>query len=134
MIGKFLGSVIAAFAPAQPATPQKPVAPADYSVSRNWLCLPGRDDVCSRPLATTALNANGYGSTGKSSVAASPAIDCFYVYPTVSNDEGLNSDLDAGEEVARRASVVGRRSGVLAVPADLVRRDLGTRSHARALA
>ena len=112
MIGKFLGSVIAALSPAQPATPQKPVAPADYSISRNWLCLPGRDDICSRPLATTALNANGYGSTGKSNVAADPPIDCFYVYPTVSNDEGVNSDLNASEEIGATQAQFARFASV----------------------
>ena len=30
--------------------------------------------------------------------AASPPIDCFYVYPTVSRDPGLNSDMNAGPE------------------------------------
>ncbi len=35
----------------------------------NWLCLPGRADLCSTPLRTTALNPNGYGSTGQSPVA-----------------------------------------------------------------
>jgi hypothetical protein len=112
VIGKFLGSVIAALSPAQPATPQKPVAPADYSLPRYWLCLPGRDDACSRPLATTALNANGYGSTGKSSVASNPPIDCFYVYPTVSNDEGLNSDLDASEEIGATQAQFARFASV----------------------
>ena len=63
----------------------------------NWLCLPGRTDVCSTPLATTALNPNGYGSTGQSSVAKDAAVDCFYVYPTVSRDHGLNSDLIPGD-------------------------------------
>ena len=69
-----------------------------YEVESNWLCLPGRKDACSTPLPTTALNANGYGSTGLSSVAKDPPIDCFYVYPTVSNDPGMNSDLAPGAE------------------------------------
>ena len=69
-----------------------------YQVGSTWLCLPGRKDVCSTPLATTALNANGYVSNGLSTVAKDPPIDCFYVYPTVSNDRGTNSDLIAGRE------------------------------------
>lgn len=70
----------------------------DYSKESAWLCLPGRTDVCSTPLATTALNPNGYGSTGQSAVAKDPPLDCFYVYPTVSRDEGMNSDLNVDEE------------------------------------
>src|SRR3982751_6309288 len=79
------------------AQPQRSAAP-DYSKDSAWLCLPGRADTCSTPLATTALNANGYGSNGLSPVAKDPPVDCFYVYPTVSNDQGLNSDMNVGRE------------------------------------
>ena len=89
--GLALASRLAAQAPAAPAAP-------DYSKDSSWLCLPGRADVCSTPLATTALNPNGYGSTGQSTVAKNPPYDCFYVYPTVSRDEGLNSDMTPGPE------------------------------------
>ena len=87
---------VMAFVAVIAATPAlaQPVAPApDYAKPANWLCLPGRSDICSKPLATTALNPNGYGSTGLSPVAKAPPVDCFYVYPTVSRDRGLNSDL-----------------------------------------
>jgi len=75
-------------------------ASPDYSNGSNWLCLPGRADICSIPLKTTALNPNGYGSTGQSTVAKNSGIDCFYVYPTVSRDQGVNSDLSPAEEKA----------------------------------
>ena len=87
-----------------PASAQAPAAPApvDYSNASNWICLPGRADICSTPLGTTALNPNGYGSVGQSIVAKNPPLDCFYVYPTVSRDSGMNSDLvvDASERGA----------------------------------
>jgi len=74
-------------------------APApDYAKDSAWLCLPGRSDTCSTPLPTTALNPNGYGSTGNSAVAKNPPVDCFYVYPTVSRDPGTSSDLNPSEE------------------------------------
>jgi hypothetical protein len=75
-------------------------APAEraYEFDNNWLCLPGRKDVCSTSLPTTALSPNGYGSSGRSSIAKDPPLDCFYLYPTVSNDAGMNSDLIAGRE------------------------------------
>jgi hypothetical protein len=76
-----------------PSIAQTPAAP-DYSKPSSWLCLPGVSGICSAPLPTTALNPNGYGSVGRSSGAANPPIDCFYVYPTVSSDPGLNSDLN----------------------------------------
>ena len=85
-----------------PVQAQTPAAP-DYAKPANWLCLPGRSDTCSKPLPTTALNPNGYGSTGLSPVTKDPAVDCFYVYPTVSGDRGLNSDLVADN--AERSAV-----------------------------
>ncbi len=111
MIGKFLGSLMAALAPGQPAQAQAVPAP-DYAVEKNWLCLPGRTDVCSTPIPTTALNANGYGSTGRSEVAKNPAVDCFYVYPTVSGDKGLNSDLTVKEETGATQSQFARFASV----------------------
>jgi hypothetical protein len=77
----------------------------NYRNEANWLCLPGRDDVCSKPLPTTALNANGYGSVGQAVPARDPKIDCFYVYPTVSRDAGDNSDMTAGPEEQATAAV-----------------------------
>ena len=66
------------------------------------------------PARTTALNPNGYGSSGPSTVARNPKIDCFIVYPTVSRDQGLNSDLKPGdgEEKASIATQFARLSGV----------------------
>ena len=45
------------------------------------------------PLATTDLPATGYGARITAVPAANPPVDCFYVYPTISRDPGLNSDL-----------------------------------------
>ena len=94
MISTLFAAAAVAGAAQATAAPSAP----DYSMHRAWLCLPTRVTACSRPLPTTALNPNGYGSTGLSTVAQKPPIDCFYVYPTVSRDPGLNSDLNAGRE------------------------------------
>jgi hypothetical protein len=89
----------AALAAAAPAPAQSPSPAPDYTRDADWLCLPGRSDVCSTPVPTTALNPNGYGSVGNSGPPEkTPPVDCFYVYPTVSNDQGLNSDLQVGRE------------------------------------
>ena len=77
----------------------------DYARPENWLCLPGRTDICSTPLKTTALNPNGYGSTGLSRVARDAGVDCFVVYPTVSRDSGMNSDLTPGDGEEKAAVV-----------------------------
>jgi hypothetical protein len=97
---------------ASPATGQAPTAAPDYSNAADWLCLPGRTDVCSTPLATAALGPNGYGSTGKSAVVSNPPIDCFYVYPTVSRDQGMNSDLNVSEEKGAAEVQFARFAGV----------------------
>ena len=75
-------------------------APVDYARPANWLCLPGRSDSCAAPLSTAALEPSGYGATSVSRPAPDPKIDCFIVYPTVSRDPGMNSDLvpGSGEE------------------------------------
>ena len=91
-----------ALASATPATAQTPT-PVDYTSNANWLCLPGRGDICARPLATVDVNPSGYGARTTSAPAKPlPPIDCFYVYPTVSRDNGLNSDLvmDAENDLA----------------------------------
>jgi hypothetical protein len=109
-----IASIAVAVSFAVPAAAQPTPAAPDYAKESSWLCLPGRSDVCSTPLRTTVLSANGYGANGLSTVAKDPPLDCFFVYPTSSNDHGLNSDLvpeKGGEiivtqiEFARFASV-----------------------------
>lgn len=94
-----------------------PASTVDYGKEASWLCLPGRTDTCSTPLKTTALNPDGYGATGLSTVAKDPGIDCFVIYPTVSRDSGLNSDLipGDGEEKAIVATQFARFAGTCKV-------------------
>ncbi|GAA4023753.1 DUF3089 domain-containing protein [Sphingomonas swuensis] len=103
--------LLALAAQAAAAQPAPPAAP-DYRRSEHWLCLPGQKDVCNTPLPTTALTPRGYGSNGPSTVASGPKLDCFYVYPTVSQDRGMNSDLVVSEEKAAASSQFARFSGV----------------------
>jgi hypothetical protein len=111
-----LGAALLAAAQAGAGT-----ATPDYSSASNWLCLPGRADTCSTPLKTTTLNPNGYGSTGLSPVAKGAGIDCFYVYPTVSRDQGVNSDLTPGEEKAAVEVQFARFAGACRTFAPLYR-------------
>ena len=104
-----------------PASAQPVASAPDYTSPSSWLCLPGRADVCATPLATTALNPNGYGSTGQSNVAKDPPLDCFYVYPTVSRDQGMNSDLKASEELGAAQVQFARFAGVCRTFAPLYR-------------
>jgi hypothetical protein len=113
--------LLAAAALAAPASAQPAPAAPDYSKPATWLCLPGRTDTCSKPLPTTALNPNGYGSTGLSVVAKDPPVDCFYVYPTVSRDQGMNSDLSASEELGAVQTQFSRFAGVCRTYAPIYR-------------
>ncbi len=96
---------------AQAATlPVVPASTVDYARPAHWLCYPGRKDVCTTPLPTVAVGPDGYGPNRSSSVASDPGVDCFVVYPTVSRDRGMNSDLvpGAGEETLAMESQFAR--------------------------
>ena len=68
------GFAVALFAFAVPASAQEAAsalpAPPDYANTADWLCLPGRDDACSKPLPRTELGPNGYGATTQVKPAA----------------------------------------------------------------
>lgn len=80
-----------------------PEAPASavYADEANWLCRPGRDDACAVDLTSTVVEASGAMRSEPFQRAADASVDCFYVYPTVSNDPGVNSDLVANDEELR---------------------------------
>lgn len=111
----FLLAVAAAPALAQtpPAAPPAPASAApDYRQDSAWLCLPGRADACGRELPTADLEPAGYGIVYNDVPPPEPPVDCFYVYPTVSRDPGLNSDMNAGiEENAVAAIQFARFAG-----------------------
>lgn len=108
-----LAAALAAAPAAAPAAAQEPAAAPDYAEDSAWLCLPGRADACGTPLPTAALNPDGYGPAVAAAPAAEPPIDCFYVYPTISRDTSLNSDLIPGpEEQAVAAIQFARFAGV----------------------
>ena len=70
----------------------------NYADDAHWLCKPGiADDVCSRDLDATAVLADGTTEVIEHEVAEDPPVDCFYVYPTTSFDEGPNSDWEPAE-------------------------------------
>jgi hypothetical protein len=79
-------------APVAPTPPGAPAA-ADYSNPAIWLCRPDRDDACTVSQDATIVAVDGTLTREKFHAAKNPPIDCFYVYPTVSNEPGGNSDL-----------------------------------------
>lgn len=73
---------------------------ADYSAQENWLCR-GADsslNACDVNNSTTIVAADGNLTSEAWTANPEAPIDCFYVYPTVSQDASHNSDLKAGPE------------------------------------
>lgn len=107
-----LAALLATPAVAQPA-PNAAATP-DYAQPSNWLCRPGRADACATDMAVTRVAANGRTTVVPlvPPVRTAPAVDCFYVYPTVSTDATPNSDMrgDAAETNVARAQFAAYRS------------------------
>jgi hypothetical protein len=58
-----------------------------------WLCKPGVEpNPCRESLATTVQGEDGSTRVEDPALPANPPIDCFYVYPTVSEQPGVNAD------------------------------------------
>ena len=65
-------------------------APADADVK--WVCKPGQaNNICLEDLTTTVYEPGGGSHVEKAPIPADPRVDCFYVYPTVSNQVGPNA-------------------------------------------
>lgn len=76
-----------AVAPAGPAPPKTP----DRQV---WLCKPGlASNPCRSDMTATTVTADGTKTVEHAQPERDPKIDCFYVYPTVSNQPSLNANL-----------------------------------------
>ena len=98
--------------------------PVDYAQDALWLCRPGRPaDACgAAPLDAVRIAPDGSRTPAPFRAAANPKLDCFYVYPTVSKEEGDYASLTVTPEVAHAAaSQFARFAGVCRVFAPLYR-------------
>jgi hypothetical protein len=93
-----LGLALAGAASAQDQPKPAPQPKNDYGDGKTWLCRPGRQDACAVDLTTTVVAASGKLARETWTSNPNAPIDCFYVYPTVSNDPTPNSDMEAGPE------------------------------------
>ncbi len=90
---------------AQPASsgaapPSRPdQTPVNYGDPSTWVCRPGQEETCTTGLNAMVVTADGARSLQTFQPAADPPIDCFYVYPTVSQEPGGYSDMAATPEV-----------------------------------
>ena len=70
-----------------------------YADTAHWVCHPDKvDGPCRDPLDSTIVHPAGRLEAEPLVAAEAPAVDCFYVYPTCSMDETVNSDLVPGAE------------------------------------
>jgi hypothetical protein len=71
------------------------VSASAASASSVWLCKPGlAKDPCTKSLNTEVVQTDGETSVEKVRKAQHPSIDCFYVYPTVSEQKTTNANLE----------------------------------------
>src|SRR5579863_8687568 len=73
------------------------VATATDRFGTTWLCRPGlADNPCLTDQTATLIEAGGATRVERSAPAAHPPVDCFYVYPTISDESTVNADLAVG--------------------------------------
>ena len=102
-------SLAAGAAAAQTQSPPK----NDYADKQAWLCRPDKTtgNACNVDLTATVVKADGSESVEHFKADPNAKIDCFYVYPTVSNDPGVISDMKAGPEETNVVKVQFARLG-----------------------
>ncbi len=60
-----------------------------------WLCKPKQENnACTESLTATVVHTNGEFNRQETAIAKKPPINCFYVYPTVSEQETENANLE----------------------------------------
>lgn len=87
-----VATVSLGLAQAAAQTPPTAASPTsnDYADKADWLCWPGATpNACEVDLTTTVVETGGATHVETYKPDAHPAIDCFYVYPTVSTDPGV---------------------------------------------
>ncbi|MDX1393345.1 MAG: DUF3089 domain-containing protein [Gemmatimonadota bacterium] len=117
---------------AVPSIAAQQPAPNDYADPASWLCRPDRNDACDVDLTTTWITPDGDLALEPWSTDPYAPIDCFYVYPTVSTDAGMNSDMEPGAgEIGVVRSQLARFGAVCRLFAPLYRQFTLTALRAR---
>ncbi len=103
-------AVAGAACAAEPAAAPPPArAPVDYAQDANWLCRPGRTDACAIDLNASAMDTKGVSTPKPVAAATDAAVDCFYVYPTVSKQKTDFADLSQDEAILNVVHVQAAR-------------------------
>jgi hypothetical protein len=86
----FASALVGAAAPARAADDDP------YARPEAWLCRPGASDLCAVPVVAPVVQSDGSRGARVFKPNPSAPIDCFYVYPTVSEDPAGNSGMTSG--------------------------------------
>jgi hypothetical protein len=85
-------------------------ATGSASAKTAWLCSPqSKSDPCDYGLKSTLVKADGTRSTKSYAAARHPKVDCFYVYPTVSDQKATNATLAKDPEIKAIATYQASR-------------------------
>jgi len=85
-------------------------AAAPASAKTTWLCSPQQsNDPCDYALTATVVQPDGARSTQTAKAARHPKVDCFYVYPTVSDQQTPNATLVKDPEIKAIATYQASR-------------------------
>ena len=105
-----------------PTTTNSMAEAPDYAKAESWACRVGKEKLCTEDLDTLVYLPNGEKHVEHFVAADHPAIDCFYVYPTVSREGGQYADMQETAQVQRVVHVqAGRLSSVCRVFAPIYR-------------
>jgi hypothetical protein len=86
------------------------VAASSASAKTTWLCSPqSKKDPCDYSLKATVIKPDGSRSTQAAKKAKKAKVDCFYVYPTVSDQKTPNATLAKDPEIKAIATYQASR-------------------------
>ena len=87
-----------------------PAAQAQSQEPTTWLCLPGQQpNPCAGDQTTTVYNPDGTSTTKQPKVPEDPKVDCFYVYPTVSDQPTQNANKNPDPPISAIAKYQAQR-------------------------
>lgn len=92
-----------------------------YADPAHWMCRADTDDTCDTPYDVTVVAADGSSAVRTGTPDPEAPVDCFYVYPTISEDPTLNSDLVAGAELGVLAQQAAQYNELCTVYAPVYR-------------
>jgi hypothetical protein len=76
-----------------------------YARPESWLCRRGASDLCAAPTTAVVVHGDGSRETKVWKLNPDAPIDCFYVYPTISEDPNGNSSMVPGDGEKRAVAL-----------------------------